>query len=234
MTSLLAGNIALARGCFRGVSMHVTSGFSGRALRAVVLSSLIVLIAAAPSIGQQAPVQLPKPQLTGGMPLMQALAQRQTTRAFADKPLPMQTLSNLLWAAFGINRPRDVKSGLGRTAPSAMNKQEVSLYVVLADGAYVYEAEQNQLRQVVSGDVRAKVAQGAGAHAAVTIIYVADAKLDSAQVDTGFIGQNVYLFAASEGLSAWLYALHGADVAGALKLPEGMKALYGQSVGYRP
>ena len=115
-----------------------------------------------------------------------------------------------------------------------MNKQEVQLYVVLADGAYVYEAEQNQLRPVVTGDIRAKVAQGAGAHAPVTIIYVADAKLEMAQVDTGFIGQNVYLFAASEGLNAWFYALHDADVAGALKLPEGQKALYGQSVGYRP
>jgi nitroreductase len=214
--------------------MHVTSAQPIRILRSVALFSLIALIAAASAICQQAPIQLPAPQVTGGMPLMQALAQRQTARTFADKPLPMQTLSNLLWAAFGVNRSRDVKAGLGRTAPSAMNKQEVALYVVLADGAYVYEAEQNKLRPVVAGDVRAKVAQGAGAHAAVTIIYVADAKLDYAQVDAGFIGQNAYLFAASEGVNAWFYALHGADVASALKLPEGQKALYGQSVGYRP
>lgn len=209
-------------------------GLSRRLLRSVLISSFIALIASAPAICQQACFQLPKPQTTGGMPVMQTLALRQTTRAFADKPLPRQTLSNLLWAAFGVNRSRDLKQGLGRTAPSAMNKQEVQLYVVLADGAYVYEAEQNQLRQIVIGDVRTKVAQGAGAHAAVTIIYVADAKLDYAQVDTGFIGQNVYLFAASEGLNAWIYALHGADVAGALKLPDGMKALYGQSVGIKP
>jgi nitroreductase len=214
--------------------MHIASGLSGWILRSVALSSIAVLFAVAPAIGQQAPVQLPKPQMTGGMPLMQALAQRQTTRDFADKPLPLQTLSNLLWAAFGVNRPREVKAGLGRTAPSAMNKQEVTLYVVMADAAYTYEADQNQLRQVVAGDVRAKAAQGAGAHAAVTLIYVADAKLDYAQVDSGFIGQNVYLFAASEGLNAWFYGLHGADVAGALKLPEGQKALWGQSVGYRP
>lgn len=214
--------------------MHVAHGFLGRALRSVALISLVTL--AVPSIvfAQQGQIELPKPQITGGTPLMQALAQRQTARTFADKPLPMQTLSNLLWAAFGVNRQREAKPGLGRTAPSAMNKQEVALYVVLASGAFVYEPEQNRLRPVVSGDVRAKVAQGAGAHAAVTIIYVADAKLDYAQVDTGFIGQNVYLFAASEGLNAWFYALHGADVAGTLKLPEGMKALYGESVGYRP
>jgi nitroreductase len=214
--------------------MRVASALPIRIFRSVALLSLIAFFVVAPTLCQQAPIQLPTPQMTGGMPLMQALAQRQTSRAFADKPLPMQTLSNLLWAAFGVNRSRDVKSGLGRTAPSAMNKQEVALYVVLADGAYVYEAEQNKLRPVVAGDVRAKVAQGAGAHAAVTIIYVADAKLDYAQVDAGFIGQNVYLFAASEGVNAWLYALHGADVASALKLPEGQKALYGQSVGYRP
>ncbi len=213
--------------------MHISVG-SSRLLRSALLLTLTTLVTVAPALTQQSPIQLPKPQMTGGMPLMQVLAQRQTTRAFADKPLPMQTLSNLLWAAFGVNRSRDVKQGLGRTAPSAMNKQEVQLYVVTADGAYVYDAEPNQLKPAVSGDVRTKVAQGAGSHAAATIIYVADAKLDFAQVDTGFIGQNVYLFAASEGLNAWLYALHGADVAGALKLPEGMKALYGQSVGFKP
>src|SRR5208283_2783058 len=79
-------------------------------------------------------IPLPKPETTGGLPLMQALEQRKTTRAFLDKPLPLQTLSNLLWAAFGVNRPREVKPGLGRTAPSAMNRQEVELYVVLAQG----------------------------------------------------------------------------------------------------
>lgn len=226
--------VALERGCLRGIAMHIDRQIQGRILRSAALISFIAVLVGSSAICQQAPIQLPKPQMTGGMPLMEALAQRQTTRAFADKPLPMQTLSDLLWAAFGVNRSRETKPGLGRTAPSAMNKQEVQLYVVLAEGAYVYEAEQHLLRPVVAGDVRAKVAQGAGAHAAVTIIYVADSKLDYAQVDTGFIGQNVYLFAASEGLNAWIYALHGADMAGALKLPEGMKGLYGQSVGYKP
>jgi nitroreductase len=200
--------------------------------RLTVLPLLAGLLLSASAVGQQAAIQLPKPQITGGMPLMEALATRQTTRAFADKPLGLQTLSNLLWAAFGVNRPRDVKAGLGRTAPSAMNKQEVELDVVLADGVYVYEAEQNRLRPVVAGDMRGKIGTGAAAHAAVTIVYVADAKLDFAQVDTGFIGQNVYLFAASEGLSAWFYANVGPDAAAVLKLPEGRKPLYGQSVGY--
>jgi len=202
----------------------------------VALFSFLLLAGTSLALCQEAPISLPKPQVTGGMPLMQALAKRQTTRTFAEKTLPLQTLSNLLWAAFGVNRPREVKKGLGRTAPSAMNRQEVELYVVLADGSYVYEAEKNVLRPVVAGDSRAKVGPGEAAHAAVTIIYVADAKLSYAEVDTGFIGQNVYLFAASEGLNAWFYALHGqndvATVAAALKLPADKRPLYGQSVGY--
>jgi len=203
-----------------------------RLCRLAVLPVFAGLLLAASAVGQQVPIQLPKPRITGGLPLMEALAKRQTTRAFADKPLPPQTLSNLLWAAFGVNRTQEVKAGLGRTAPSAMNKQEVELDVILAEGVYVYEAEQNRLRPMVAGDVRGKIGTGAAAHAAVTIVYVADAKLDYAQVDTGFIGQNVYLFAASEGLNAWFYALHGPAPAAALKLPEGKKPLYGQSVGY--
>jgi nitroreductase len=208
--------------------MRICSGIHRLAL---LLALLLLSWSAA---AQQAAIQLPKPQMSGGMPLQQALALRQTTRAFADKPLSQQQLSNLLWAAFGVNRSRDVKTGLGRTAPSAMNKQEVELDVVLADGVYVYEAEQNRLRPVVAGDQRAKVTPPAAAKAAVTLIYVADAKLDFAQVDTGFIGQNVYLFAASEGLNAWFYALHTPDMAATLKLAEGRKPLFGQSVGFPP
>lgn len=184
------------------------------------------------------PIQLPKPQVTGGKPLMQALSERRTTRAFRDEPISEQMLSNLLWAAFGVNRPRNLKPGLGRTAPSAMNKQEVELHVVLPQGVFIYDAEANVLRPTVPGDQRAKVGSGAAARAAVTIIYVADAKLDFAQVDVGFIGQNVYLFAASEGLNAWFYALHGAQdaaaVSAALKLAPEKRPLYGQSVGYPP
>jgi nitroreductase len=208
--------------------------------RSAALFALVALLWTVPALCAQElkPIELPKPQVTGGMPLMQALAQRQTTRAFQDKPFPPQTLSNLLWAAFGVNRPRTVKPGLGRTAPSAMNKQEIELYVVLAQGVYVYEAETNLLRPVVAGDMRAKMGAPPAGQAAVTLVYVADPKLNYAQVDVGFIGQNVYLFAASEGLNAWFYALHGQQdataVAVALKLPDGKSPLYGQSVGYPP
>ena len=166
------------------------------------------------------------------MSLMQALQKRQTTRTFADKPLPLQTLSNLLWAAFGVNRPRSASPG--RTAPSAWNKQEVELYVVLPEGVYLYDAEPDRLRPVASRDQRGKVGTEAAVHAAVTLVYVADASQEYAQVDTGFIGQNVYLFAASEGLNAWFYAIHTPAVASALKLPAGKKPLYAQSVGFPP
>ena len=209
--------------------------------RQSALLAFVALLLAAHTFGQPAPtqaipepIQLPKPQVTAGLPLMQALAQRKTTRAFQDRPLPLQTLSNLLWAAFGVNRPRDVKAGLGRTAPSAMNSQDIELDVVLLGGLYVYEAEANRLRPVLAGDVRAKISPEAAAHAAVTIVYVADAKDNFAQIDTGFIGQHVYLFAASEGLNAWFYTFHGPDVAAILKLPAEKRALYAQSVGYPP
>ena len=171
--------------------MHIPALFARR--RQAALAGLIALLWIVPAGRAQElrPIQLPKPQMTAGMPLMQALAERKTTRAFQDKPLSEQTLSNLLWAAFGVNRPREVKPGLGRTAPSAMNKQEIEIDVVLASGVYVYDAEVNLLRPVVGGDLRAKMGAPPAGQAAVTLVYVASANLDYAQVDTGFIGQNV-------------------------------------------
>ena len=216
--------------------MNAPAFFSVRRQAALVGLFAVLWIVPASRAQELKPIQLPKPQMTAGMPLMQALAERRTTRAFLDKPMPQQTLSNLLWAAFGVNRPREVKPGLGRTAPSAMNKQEIEIDVVLASGVYVYDAEASLLRPVAGGDVRAKMGAPPAGLAAVTLVYVAQANPDYAQVDAGFIGQNVYLFAASEGLNAWFYALHGqqdaADVAAALKLPAGKRPLYAQSVGY--
>ncbi|MGB8258700.1 MAG: SagB/ThcOx family dehydrogenase [Terracidiphilus sp.] len=213
--------------------------------RHLLLLPLAALVALLPLAAQQPappqtlePIVLPKPQVTQGLPLMQALALRRTTRAFADRPLPLQTLSNLLWAAFGVNRTRQEKPGLGRTAPSAMNSQDIEIDVVLPAGVYVYEAEPHRLRPVAAGDQRAKMGAPPAGQAAVTLVYVAKEKDAFGEVDTGFIGQNVYLFAASEGLNAWFYALHGqqdaAAVAAALKLEAGNRPLYAQSVGYPP
>jgi nitroreductase len=199
----------------------------------------------APAASAQ-PIALPAPQTAGGMPLLQALANRKTTRTFAaDKALSMQQLSNLLWAAFGVNRPSMVNPSHtapagtstpptpGRTAPSGQNKQDIRLYVVLAQGAFLYDPMKNQLSPVASGDLRTKIGAGAAAHAAATIVFVAPVKDDPfSQVDTGFIGQNIYLYAASEGLNAWFYAFHNQDVAGALNLGADMAPTYGESVGY--
>jgi nitroreductase len=118
-----------------------------------------------------------------------------------------------------------------------MNSQDIELDVVLPDGVYSYDAEKNVLRPVVSGDVRGTISPEAAAHAAVTIVYIAAIAAGAdkfAQVDAGFIGQNVYLFAASEGLNAWFYTVHGQNVAGAIKLPPEKQVLYLQSVGYPP
>jgi nitroreductase len=212
--------------------MHIPIRIPSRSSAAVLALSLLLAV---PAVFAQTlkPIQLPKPQTTGGKPLLQALAERQTSRSFADKPLPPQVLSNLLWAAFGVNRPAEVKAGYGRTAPSARNKQEVQLYVLLAEGVYTYDAITNTLVPVVAGNVRGKVGTSAQAVAAVTIAYVADAKTDKFNsVDTGFIGQNVYLFAASEGLGAWFYATLGSDAAKALNLTADQHLLFAQAVGY--
>ncbi len=115
-----------------------------------------------------------------------------------------------------------------------MNRQEVEIYVALPEGVYMYEAEPHRLRPVVAGDIRAKTGPGAAAQAPVTIIYVADAQASSAQVDTGFIGQNVYLFAAAEGLNAWFRSTSAQSVGEALKLQPEKRVLYAQSVGYPP
>ena len=124
--------------------------------------------------------------------------------------------------------------GLGRTAPSAWNAQEIQLDVVLADGVYLYDAEQNLLRPLMAGDLRGAISPAPAARAAVTIVYVAPAKGDYAQVDCGFIAQNVYLFASSDGLNAWFYAVRAQDVAAKLGLGNDHVVLYAQSVGYPP
>lgn len=212
---------------------------------------LVVLIAPLCPLGSQElkSIALPTPVMHGGRPLMEALALRSTSRAFASDALPLQTLSNLLWAADGINRPR---SGL-RTAPSAMNWQETQIYVVMESGAYVYQAVTNMLEPVVSGDLRPLAGeQGFVKDAPVSLVYVADAgrmknmpddpglrkqvegfKESMKWADTAFISQNVYLFAASEGLATGVRALIDRPaLAKALKLSDSQTITLAQSVGF--
>lgn len=156
-------------------------------------------------------IALPLPDKTGGKPLMQALSERRTTRNFEKDELSLQQISNMLWAGWGINRPEDGK----RTAPSAVNWQEIDVYVSMATGLYIYDAESNALKQVHNRDIRnACGTQGFVADAPVNLVYVADmikcGKKEGDQIndsdlfmpyaDCAFIGQNIYLFCASEGL----------------------------------
>ena len=203
----------------------------------VLLSA--VLAAAAGFAGAVDSISLPKPQTQGGKPLMQALAERQSTRAFTEDKLSQQTLSNLLWAAFGVNRA-DGK----RTAPSAMNWQEVQVYAVLPEAAYLYNAQANRLEPVATGDLRAATgAQDFVAKAPLTLIYVSDAaritsaseadRTVTAGIDVGFIAQNVYLFCASEGLGAVVRgSVNKAEMAKALKLGPKQTVVLAQTVGY--
>jgi nitroreductase len=196
------------------------------------------LLAASLAAGTSAPtaIDLPTPQKTGGMPVMEALSKRATSRAFDSPDLSAQQLSNLLWAAFGVNRP-DGK----RTAPSAMNFQETDVYVLLKQGAYVYDAKANRLNQVLSEDVRPLGGvQDFVKDAPVTLVYVADlAKMRSglekdgtASIDVGFISQNVYLYCASEGLATGVRLMVDRDaLAKRLGLRPDQKIIAAQSVG---
>jgi SagB-type dehydrogenase family enzyme len=185
------------------------------------------------------PIELLKPQMDGGMPLMQALKARKSSREFSNEKLPLQVLSNMLWAAWGINRP-DGK----RTAPSAMNLQEIDVYVALEEGLYLYDAKENILKPVLPKDIRAMTGgQPFVKDAPVNLIYVADYsrmgrvsakdKAFYSAANTGFISQNVYLFCASEGLVTVVRAYMDKNaLAKVMKLRPNQKIILAQTVGY--
>ncbi|MDD5223424.1 MAG: SagB/ThcOx family dehydrogenase [bacterium] len=196
---------------------------------------------------QLEPVKLPPPQMTGGRPLMEVLKDRKTSRDFKPDKLPLQVLSNLLWAADGVNRPASAM----RTAPSAMNWQEIDVYVVMAEGAYLYDAKANVLQPVLAKDVRGdtgRIIQPFVKEAPLNLVYVADfsrvsvmgkvfvseeEKLMYSSAGAGFIGQNVYLFCASEGLSTVIRGLVDKDaLAKDLNLKKTQKIILAQTIGY--
>ena len=203
----------------------------------------LVLATIALSLGLAAqdakPVKLPLAQTDGGRPLMQVLKDRKSTREFGPGTLSPQTLSNLLWAAFGINRPDG-----HRTAPSAMNWQEVSIYVATPEGVYIYDAKDNALDPVLAGDFRAATGtQSFVKDAAVNLVYVSNlSKTDSAAsseaemytaADVGFIAQNVYLYCASEGLATVVRgSIDKPALAKTLNLQPNQKIILAQSVGH--
>jgi SagB-type dehydrogenase family enzyme len=184
-------------------------------------------------------IKLPAPDKKGGKPLMQALNERHSSREYADKALTDQQLSDLLWAAYGINRPEEGK----RTAPSARNRQEIDLYITTPTGAYVYEAVSHSLIELTNKDIRSETGnQEYSKTAAVNILYVlnldkaADKEEDKAMIcaclTSGAIMQNVYLYCASENLGCVLRGFSNTETLKAsLKLSDRQKIVTSQSVG---
>ena len=199
-------------------------------------------------------IKLPKPKDSGGKTVMAALKKRRTARTIRSKKLPLQLLSNLLWAAFGVNRKNGPFGIAGRTAASASNSQEIDLYVAMPEGVYLYEAVPHRLTLVAAGDLRAMAInygqRGAGANAPVRIIYVVDiAKFAKAgfhepglkdteiqksyyYADTGLIAGNVAVFAASQGMTAWFHNCQKEGLAAKLKLEPFKRVLFAQTVGW--
>ena len=170
---------------------------------------------------------------------MHLLRERKSVREFSSEKIPLQVLSNLLWAAFGITRP-DGK----RTAPSARNWQETGIYVASVDGLYLYDAKPHTLIPIVKDNIRAMTGtQPYVKDAPVNLVYVADyAKAGTSPMeekdlwsacDTGFIAQNVYLYCTSEGLNTVVRGLIDKSVLGkVMRLGPDQKIILAQSIGY--
>lgn len=153
-------------------------------------------------------IKLPEPNTKGGKPLMEALMNRHSSREFSKDRLDLQTLSDLLWAANGYNRPAEKK----RTAPSSMNYQEIDIYLSMHNGVFLWDAEKNILLQISDKDVRGDTGkQDFVKDAPLNIIYVAnfsrakdgktERQVNTSYANTGLIAENVYLYCASAGLN---------------------------------
>jgi nitroreductase len=186
-----------------------------------------------------ASISLPPPDKHDGLPLMEALARRCSSRDFSPAPLPLPLLSGLLWAACGLNRAEG-----GRTAPSALNAQEIDVFVALQSGAYLYHAAEHELRLIAASDLRRVTGyQDFVDRAATDLVYVADharmrlvpvgQRESYSSIAAGAIAQNVYLFAASNGLATVLRAwIDRAAISDALGLTHDQQVLLSQTVGY--
>ncbi len=214
---------------------------NSRLFQAACLALAILIICPTLTSGQELkPIQLLEPQMDIGRPLMQVLTDRRSSRAFSTEKLPKQVLSDMLWAAFGMNRPDSGK----RTAPSAMNWQEIDIYVATVDGLYLYDAKTHALKPVLEKDIRVLTGrQPFVQEAPVNLVYVADfSKMGNAKVDdkvfysaadTGFISQNVYLYCASEGLATVVRGLVDRPaLAKVMRLRPDQRVILAQSVGY--
>ena len=206
------------------------------------------------TIGDLQPIQLPEPVFDRRVTLFEALKMRRTTRDISDRKISLQILSDILWAAQGVNRVRGPFGGPGRTAGSASNSQEICIYVAKEEGTYLYEPDSHMLTPVAGGDSRALAigrGQGkVGANAPVRFIYVVDidrfkdagyqepglynSEIQKSYyfVDTGLIAQNVYLASSSLGLASWFHNCNKAALAKKLRLKPVQRALFGHTIGY--
>ena len=171
---------------------------------------------------QTGAIVLPKPETDGGKPLMQALSLRKAERSFSDRELPLQELANLLWATWGVNRPDG-----RRTAPTARNKQEVAVYLVLKSGVWLYDGLKNTLEPALEGDFREKFGGWP-----VTLVFAAPEADRAAGMHLGSLYQNAGLYCASAGLSNVVKTTGADALNGLLSLPTGYKVFVVQSLGY--
>lgn len=219
-----------------------TARMYGRSIvfRNICLIAALVWFTDPLSAEELKPIKLAPPQLNSGKLLMQALKERQSSRSFSFRPIPFDVLSNLLWAADGINRPESGK----RTAPSAVNRQEIDIYVASTEALYLYLPKEHALKPIVQKDLRALTGtQGYVKDAPLNLIYVADFsktanasnedKLIFSAASTGCITQNVYLYCASAGLATVVRAsIDKEALAKAMNLRSDQKIILAQTVGY--
>jgi hypothetical protein len=212
----------------------------GSKLMVGLISLLIAVCFALTAFAQDSkPVPLPAPNLDSSKSLLQALKDRKTTREYSTQNLPEQTISNLLWAGWGINRPDSGR----RTAPSALNRQEIELYIATDKGIYLYDPKGNALVTVASGDFRQQTyTQAPFKDAPVHLVFVADlakmgdgeegAKLVLAGTDTGYISENVYLYCAVAGLNTgYRVSIDKPTLSKTMKLRPDQRIMGAQSVG---
>jgi nitroreductase len=205
-----------------------------------ILAAAAAALVPGAAAAQQQPIVLPPPRPEFGTSLAQALKLRRSTREFAPRPLPPQVLSELLWCAYGVNRPATAD----RTAPSWRHARETEIYTAMADGVWRYDPIAHNLLPVLAADIRGQTGvQDFVGSAPLDLVFVSDAEHLGgvpgteqhrvAGADTGFIGQNVYLYCASEGLACVFRGSLDTDrLARTLRLPESQFVTFAQTVGY--
>ncbi|MCR4825210.1 MAG: SagB/ThcOx family dehydrogenase [Bacteroidales bacterium] len=207
-----------------------------------LMTILAVALVSLTACAQKAPktIQLLEPSYDEGLTLLQALKERKSSSGFTDREIPLQDLSNILWAAVGVNR-EDGK----RTSPTGSNRQEIEVYAFFKTGAYYYNYKNHTLELVKEGDFRSLTGRGEAANAALDLLFFADTDKTANEnpagggaatvsyVDVGYVSQNVYLACANAGIGS--RARGGWDqqkLVETLGIRPALVAVLGQTVGY--